>query len=181
MGIEMQDLSRDFLISVLEKTKGDVSKQVSMYDIGDGLSLDRDDASHVAAELMGLQLIEIRTLSGGIGITVEGAEKAQQLIGDQGFSEGAVNKLGGDPVLDAGGLQSIQKATTKLKNRLSGLGVDFDTLSELTADLKTIDAQLGSSRPKTAIVRECLRSLKNALARSGNHKDIGQIQILLGE
>ena len=177
----MEGLSRDFLISVFEKTKGDTSEQVSMYDIGESLSLERDDASNVATELIGLQLIEIRTLSGGIGITAEGAEKAQQLLGGQGFSESAVSKLGVDPILDAGGQQSIEKATTELKNRLGSLGVDFDTLSELTADLKTIDAQLGSSRPKTAIVRECLRSLKDALARSGNQKDIGQIHILLGE
>lgn len=177
----MEELIRDFLISVFEKTKGDASEQVSMYDIGDGLSLDRDNASNVATELIGLQLVEIRTLSGGIGITAEGAEKAKQLLGGQGSSEDAVSKLGGDPILDAGGHQSIEKATTELKNRLSSLGVDFDTLTELTADLKTIDAQLSSSRPKTAIVRECLRSLKNALARSGNQKDIGQIQILLGE
>jgi hypothetical protein len=177
----MEELSRNFLISVFEKTNGDTSEQVSMYDIGDGLSLDRDDASNAAAELMGLQLIDIRTLSGGIGITAEGAEKAEQLLGRPGLSESAVSKLGEDPIMDAGGRQSVEKVTAELKNRLGSLGLDFDTLSELTADLKTIDAQLGSSRPKTAIVRECLRSLKNALARSDNQKASGQILILLGQ
>lgn len=177
----MEEMSRDFLIEVFEKIKGDTAEQVSMYDVGEILNLDRDAASKAAEELMGLQLIEIRTLSGGIGITAGGVEKVQTLTGGGGTTGGTVNKLGDDPILDAAGCQSIEIATTDIKNRLSSLGVDFDTLSELTADLKTIDAQLGSSRPKTAIVRECLRSLNNALARSGSQEDFAQIQILIGE
>jgi len=179
--IEMEEMCRNFLIQLFEKTKGDTAKQVSMYDIGEILSLDRDHASKTAEELIGLQLIEIRTLSGGIGITADGVEKVQNLIGGTRSADGAISKLGGDPILDAAGRQSIETATADLKSRLSRLGVDFDTLSELTADLKTIDAQLGSSRPKTVIVRECLRSLKSSLVNSGNKEGLGQIQILLGE
>ena len=177
----MEEMSREFLIQLFEKTKGNAAEQVSMYDVGDVLSLDRNDASKAAEELIGLQLIEIRTLSGGIGITAGGVEKVQNLLGGNGFANGAVSKLESDLILDAAGRHSIETTTADLKSRLSSLGVDFDTLSELTADLKTIDAQLGSPRPKTAIVRECLHSLKNALVHSGNQKDLGQIQILLNE
>jgi hypothetical protein len=41
-----------------------------MYDVGEGLGMDRDTSSRVAETLIGLQLVEIRTLSGGIGIFV---------------------------------------------------------------------------------------------------------------
>ena len=49
------------------------------------------------------------------------------------------------------------------------------------ADLKTIDAQLGSSRPKTGIIRECLRSIKAVLEGIGNGDSLVKIRALLGE
>ena len=59
---ELDDLSQQFLIQLFEQTNGDVSIQVSMYDIGGLLGMDRETASWVAQELMGRQLAEIRTL-----------------------------------------------------------------------------------------------------------------------
>ena len=61
------------------------------------------------------------------------------------------------------------------------LGLDFDALSALMADLKTIDAQLGSSKPKTTIIRECLRSLKGILEESSENEILVKIRGLLGE
>jgi hypothetical protein len=49
------------------------------------------------------------------------------------------------------------------------------------ADLKTIDAQLGSSRPKTAIIRECLGSIKETLVGSAESEIIVKIRGLLGD
>ena len=69
----LDDIAQQFLIQLFEQTQGDVSIQVSMYDIGGLLGMDRDTASRVAQELMGQQLAEIRTLSGGIGISTDGA------------------------------------------------------------------------------------------------------------
>ncbi len=59
---EIDVAGRQFLIQLFEQTKGDSSVQVSMYDIGDQLGLERDDASAVAQELIGSMLVEIRTL-----------------------------------------------------------------------------------------------------------------------
>ena len=61
------------------------------------------------------------------------------------------------------------------------LRLDFDGLSELMADLKTIDAQLGSSQPKTAIIRECLRSIRGVLEGVGSSDGLAKIRTLLGE
>jgi hypothetical protein len=48
------------------------------------------------------------------------------------------------------------------------------------ADLKTIDAQLESSRPKTAIIRECLRSVLAVCKNSGDNKIFDRIRTLVG-
>ena len=78
---EIDISGQQFLIQLFEQTKGDSTVQVSMYDIGDQLGLDRDIASTVAQELIGSMLVEIRTLSGGIGISADGSQMAQKLIG----------------------------------------------------------------------------------------------------
>ena len=61
------------------------------------------------------------------------------------------------------------------------LSLNFESLSELMADLKTIDAQLSSSRPKTAIIRECLRSLKETLEGLADNESLVKVRSLLGE
>jgi len=48
------------------------------------------------------------------------------------------------------------------------------------ADLKTIDAQLESSRPKTAIIRECLRSVLAVCKNTGDNKISDRIRALVG-
>ena len=52
---------------------------------------------------------------------------------------------------------------------------------ELMADLKSIDAQLGSSRPKTAIVRACLHSISGVVIETTNRELSGRISGLLCE
>ena len=56
--------------------------------------------------------------------------------------------------------------TGDIKNQIGSLGLDFEVLSEIMIDLKTIDAQLESPHPKTAILRECLFSISENFART---------------
>ena len=177
---EIDTTGQQFLIQLYEETKGDSAVQVSMYDIGDQLGLDRDVASTVAQELIGSMLVEIRTLSGGIGISADGSQMAQQIIGPAASSGDDFAKLDDAPVLSAKGRQAVKKMASELKNQAGSLGLDFDTLTELTADLKTIDAQLGSSRPKTAILKACLRSVLAVIKNTENHKIADRIRTLVG-
>jgi len=163
---ELDDLSQQFLNQLFEQTNGDVSIQVSMYDIGELLGMDRDTASRVAQELMGRQLAEIRTLSGGIGISAAGAAGIQNLAGPMASDTSDSNQLGDGPLLASGGQQAVARVVSELKNQIGSLGLEYDALGELMADLKTIEAQLESSRPKTAIIRECLRSVLGAAAEA---------------
>ncbi|MEJ2219236.1 MAG: hypothetical protein P8X80_00310, partial [Desulfobacterales bacterium] len=94
---------------------------------------------------------------------------------------GSPGKLTDQPVMDPASTEGLEHATGELKSQTGNLGLDFDGLSELMADLKTIDAQLGSSRPKTAIIRECLRSIKEVLEGGGNNDGLVKIRALLGE
>jgi hypothetical protein len=59
--------------------------------------------------------------------------------------------------------------------------LDDDTLAELVADLKTVTDQLGSPRPKTAVVRESLRSIEGVLKRLAGNKQLADIRALIEE
>jgi hypothetical protein len=178
---ELDEAGQQFLIQLFEQTSGDPSAQVSMYDVGEGLGLDRDTSSRVAESLIGLQLVEIRTLSGGIGISTEGANEVKRLTGGVSAADGSPGKLTDQPIMDTNSCRGVEQAAGDLKSKAGNLGLDFDGLSELMADLKTIDAQLGSSRPKTAIIRECLCSLKTVLEDLADNESLVQIRALLGE
>ena len=177
---EIDKTGQQFLIQLFEQTKGDSTMQVSMYDIGDQVGLDRDIASAVAQELIGSMLVEIRTLSGGIGISADGSQMAQKLIGPAASSGDEFAELDDALLLKSSGRQAVEQIASELKDQTGALGLDFDTLTELMADLKTIDAQLGSSRPKTAIIRACLHSVLAVLTNSGDNKNSERIRTLIG-
>ncbi len=176
---EINETEQKFLIRLYEQTGGDAAVQASMYEIGEFLGLDRPAASRAAEMLIGLELVEIRTLSGGIAISADGIRRVQSLVGSPASSNGGAASLGDDPLLDAAGQLAVQQVAGELKNSAGTLGLNFDDLSELMADLKTLDAQLGSPRPKTAIVRECLLSIQTALSRLDVGSVAGRIRSLL--
>lgn len=176
---DLDDLGQQFLSKLFEQTNGDVAMQVSMYDIGDLLGMDRDTASAVAQELMGRQLAEIRTLSGGIGISADGSARVQEIMGPMASDSSESASLGNTSVLNSGGRQTVDRIVEELKNQTGSLGLDFDTLSELMADLKTIEAQLDSTRPKTAIIRACLGSVLDVIEKTNDSRMAGRIRKLV--
>jgi hypothetical protein len=143
--------------------------------------MDHDTSARVAETLIGLQLAEIRTLSGGIGISSEGAAEIKGLMGGALSTGDSTGKLSDQPIMDAQGCQAVERVADGLKSQTANLGLDFNGLSELMADLKTIDAQLGSSRPKTAIIRECLQSIKDLLEAQTENESLLKVKGLLGE
>jgi hypothetical protein len=80
---ELDENGRTFLLSVYNHTKGDPAAMVSMYDVGSELGIDRTAASRLAEDLMGWMMLEIRTLSGGIGITPSAVEEIEALPRDR--------------------------------------------------------------------------------------------------
>jgi hypothetical protein len=176
---DIDEGDRGFLLELFGLVGGETSAQASMFAVGEGLGLDRDAASHIGENLMGLGLVEVRTLAGGIGITEEGVAAARY-FGAGGGPEEASPRLGTDPVLGEDALRALIELTEGLKCETGKLGLDFDPLCELVADLKTIDTQLTSPRPKTAIVRECFQSIRSLLGEGKGGEWAVRIDHLLG-
>ena len=178
---EIDAAGQQFLIQLYEQTQGDPTAQVSMYDIGDQLGLERDAASSVAQKLIGCMLAEIKSLSGVIGISADGSQMARKLTEPELPTGEEFAALDDSPLLDPTGKQAVEKMVFELKNQAGSLGQDFDTLSELMADLKTIDAQMESSRPKTAIIRECFLSILSVFKNTGDNDTADRIRTLVGK
>ena len=64
--------SRDYLYELYTISEGDTNSEVSMYDVGAALGLEKADAGTIAEELMVEGWVELKTLAGGISITAEG-------------------------------------------------------------------------------------------------------------
>jgi len=178
---ELSENEKNFLLQIYHSTKGDTSVQVSMYDIGAALELDRDASSKLAEELMGWELVEIRTLSGGIGICVSAVKEIEETGIAESQAQETIGSLGNEPIIDQDAHLEVERISAEIKEQAGSLGLKFDLLSELMADLKTIDVQLDSPRPKTAIIRECLKSLKNVLEAAGADKCLARVNALLKE
>jgi hypothetical protein len=176
--LEVDETGKQFLMQLFEQTRGDSSVQVSMYEIGATMGLEREAASRVAEELMGAQLVEIRTLSGGIGISTAGSEIVQRIAGPNSGSD-VFAKLGEEPLLNSAGRQAVEQIVAEIKDQVGTLGLSFDALTELMTDLKTIDVQLESPRPKTAIIRQCFVSIGGVLKTRPDSKLNGSVNGLL--
>ncbi|MFZ0242009.1 MAG: hypothetical protein WAL90_10220 [Desulfobacterales bacterium] len=178
---ELDENGRNFLLSVYKQTKGDPAAVVSMYAVGSELGLDRNAASRLAEDLMGWMLLEVRSLSGAVGITPLALEEIEASEFAESGSRENTARLGSEPVVTGEVRQALERATAALKQQIGRIGLSYDGLAEVMADVKTIEAQLDSSRPKTAIVRACLRSLKTAFTVAGAQDCTGLVSELLGE
>jgi hypothetical protein len=177
----LPDSSLLFFRSLFIKTGGDARKQVSMHEIGNESGLDKPASKSIAEELMSLGLIDIRTLSGGIGLTEEGVLEAQSWFSDIAGVRAAGITLGNHPVVGEENGAVITEILTVLKPRIGNLGMAFDDLTELLADIQSVEAQMRSSRPKTAIVRECFRSMLPVLTRSSETETLSRIKSFLAD
>jgi DNA-binding IclR family transcriptional regulator len=153
-----------YLDELFKQTAGKVDNQVSMFDIGAVMGLEKEAARRMAEDLIAEGLVEIKTLSGGIGITPEGIEMAQSMAGG---NAGAELTLGKAPVLEEQGRRSLDTVLIAIKNHLAKTPTTFDRLEEVVIDIKTIEVQMLSPRPKTAVIRAVLSSLTEGLRAEG--------------
>lgn len=177
--INLDESGKQFLLELYKVTNGDVSAKISMYEIGETLGMDRSKANFITTELVGFDYVEIRTLSGGIGITEQGLEAALNL-GAQGAKRNEPVRLGTERLLNDSGKSACDIMVANIKSAAAKLGLDFEAMSEMMADLKTIDSQLSSPKPKTVIIRESFRSIQSVIKKAGNKEIADQIQELIG-
>ncbi len=158
--------AQNYLAELYNLTAGDMNAQVSMYDVGDALNLEKTDAGKLAEDLIGNGLVEVKTLSGGIGITALGIEQVQAagLAGD--VATGTMS-LGSSRVLEADGREAVATLLKEIKSALGQQSAPYDRIEEIVIDIKTLEVQLLSPNHKTAIVREVLRAMGQSLDSAG--------------
>ena len=114
-------------------------------------------AGALAEDLIIEGYAELKNLAGGITITAEGI----QALEIPGASDGAGSapgglQLGDEPVLSQASKDAVEKLIHEIKARCLSDKDDYRQLEEMVFDIKTLEVQLCSSRPKTSIVREVL-------------------------
>jgi hypothetical protein len=177
MSDTMNETERAFLIELCKQTQGDPAHKVPSAAVGATLGLDKSASSKVSEELIGWGMVAVKTLSGGIGITAEGVAEAGRLGGG---GKTAHATLGKEPLIDDAGRTLVEQALAKLKAQAEALKLNYPAMEELVADVRTIEAQLISPRPKSIIIREGLVSIQSNLKKNGAGSGLQLIADLIG-
>lgn len=168
--------AKNYLLELYKMTTGNVSAQVSMFEVGTAIGLEKVVAGKIAEDLIGSGLVEVKTLSGGIGITDRGVEEAQAAGGAPTAEAGL--DLGTGPVLEENGRDAVAILLKEIQTWISQNSPPYPQVEEMIIDIKTIEVQMLSPRPKTATIREVLRSLQSTLKTAGSldlSKTIGKM------
>ncbi len=154
---------KNFLEELYRRTKGDPAAQVSMYEVGAAIGLNKGEAGSLAESLIVDGLVELKTLAGGIGITEEGlADLGLAAPTAQPVEAGLSLSLG--PIANEQDRQTVAELLRQIREAVSGRALAYDYLEEIVIDLKTVELHLLSPKPKVPVLRELFRSLQGALA-----------------
>ena len=162
-----------YLFQLYSMTQGDPLVQVSMYEVGQVLGLEKTESGALAQALFIEGNAELKTLAGGICITRQGLKALDMKIDYKGDEE---LQLGSGPVLETRGKESLDKILGEIKEFMGAAGNSYVQLEEMVMDIKTIEIQLLSPHPKTGIIREILKSL--ALGLAGDEDLKGKLDAL---
>jgi len=170
---DLSQPERLFLAALIEAAKGAPGASVDMYKIGTRLGMDKEEARRLGEELIGRWLVEIKSLSGAVGVTEEGLKVAAELnLSGAGAPSGPGEVLETEPVagtdlelsiLAPKAAAGLRELTARLLARAEAADLDREARFELTSDLCCLTSQLGSPRPKAGVVRETLLSLVKPL------------------
>ncbi|MFH2091551.1 MAG: hypothetical protein ABIJ31_04235 [Pseudomonadota bacterium] len=168
-----------FLFELYTSTKGDPDAKVSMYDIGTTLGLEKEEAGEIAQTLCIQGLAELKTLSGGIGITRQGLEELNIAVGPN--SDLSQISLGHEPVLeiDGAGFKAAVHMAEEIKNNMATLKQAYPQIEEMVIDIKTIELQMLSPKPKTRIIREIFRSIHDTIKDQGQEELFARLEALI--
>ncbi|MEJ2638057.1 MAG: hypothetical protein P8010_00635 [Desulfosarcinaceae bacterium] len=166
-----------YLKAMVEQCEGDTGKQLSMYEVGEGLGMDRDTAAQVCQELIAFGLVEIRTLSGGVGLTADGIAVGGT-AGGGGADAGPRLKAG--PVLDEEDRRAVDGVLNQLKLAAGSWELGYEEMAALVIDIKTIETHLLAPQPKTAVVKAVLDTLAAWLRKHGDAATAARVDTLSG-
>ena len=152
---------QNYLQQLCEMSDADVSREVSMYEVGGSMGLDRPEAGALAEELIIDGYAELKNLTGSISITTAGLRLLNLDTGGHGTAGQGESQfvLGEAEVPTAEIVAAVQDLVEEIRKAVAEGSFDYSQVEEMVIDIKTLETQLLSSRPKTKIVREVLRSL----------------------
>jgi DNA-binding MarR family transcriptional regulator len=171
------EAQKAFLLELYRDSNADPGAQRSMYVLGEKIGLDKAAAKRTAEDLIGMGLVEIRTLSGGVGITEEGITAARQ-AGAGPEDENSLT-LGDGTWIDDRNRQSLASLIKTLQQAVAKAGASYSGLEEMVIDIKTMEVHLLSTRPKTAVIRELLRALQASFSAFGDRSTAGMIERII--
>lgn len=160
MEIDTPEL-KAYLFELYTMTGGDVQAQVSMYEVGIRLGLEKSEAGTQAETLFMEGYAELKTLSGGIGITRKGLKALDVALEPEESKESL--HLGKGPELEAEGRKDLETVLTEIKQGMAQANASYGQWEQMVIDIKTIEVQMLSPHPKTAVIREVLRSMGQCL------------------
>jgi len=183
---EMKTKRSQFLHKLYGLTGGDESKWFRVFQIGEELGFDSNLTANIARYLGGEGLIVVhKTFTGDpnnnlIGISHEGIREVEGAVSDPGtptyhFQSGNtiyVGQMTGSQIQQASPeatqvvaigedrYEELKEIIQSLKDSIDQLGIEPQQKDDLQAEIRTMDAQMSSSKPKAAIITECLSSIR---------------------
>ena len=164
---------KHFLDELFRQTDGNIETQISMYDVGTGIGLEKNEAGAIAQDLIIEELAELRTLTGNISITPKGLKELGIIVPEIKATNDNTCCLGEEVVVSENDNTAITTLLSELKTFTASMQTDYPVLEEIVFDIKTIELHLMSPHPKTAVIRELLRSLLTTLS-SEDHNPISE-------
>ena len=206
MSLEQKKKNRFLFLNCLyESSSGDTGAVFNMWEVGSELKLDRNETSQIVDYLIGENLIESRALGGGISLTHWGVKEVEQAIENpskptEHFLPLNIINIGTmtNSTLQQGTTNStinftyntqtavdIEKIVSQLNDIKDSLNLSNELQNELISELQTIEIQKNSSKPKSIIITESLKSIRTILESvAGNAMTpviIDQISKLIGQ
>lgn len=184
MSLEAKKKARFRLLHALyDITDGNLHKWLPLFDVGGHIGLSREETLLAGDYLKGEGLLEYRATGPTVGLTHHGVKEVEDALEHpdrptQHFLPLNVINVGtmiGSSILQAGN-HSSQAATvtdynaTDLRHMMTAIRaavadpkVPKETKAEVLADVGTIEHQLDSPKPKSNIINEAIKSIRNVL------------------
>jgi hypothetical protein len=172
-----------FLHRLYEVTEGSEQAFVNFQQLGDELGFSHAETDKIDDYLRGEGLITHVSLGGSISITHRGiieVEAALSKPDEPTTYFPAVNIVHVEQMIDSqiqqgtnqssqvltfstNDLEAIAKFIDNMKGQLDELKLDEEIQAEAISDIETLETQIKSPRPKHAIIKECMLSLRRIL------------------
>lgn len=184
---ELREARFRFLKALYDAAGGSLWKWPDMNELGASLEFDPELTGRVTDYLAGEGLVQYRALGGIISLTHEGIRQVEDAMSHpdrptryfpavnlihigsmvnstlMNASPGATQTVQVDNPADKGLLAVL----AEIKQSIDRLGLTAEERNDLKGDVATVEAQLGTSKPKRSVVSACLSSIKGLLEKGG--------------